>query len=215
MATKADLEKENARLKAMLYGEEEIKGSRFLRVENQTTDFVTLVHPITGEGETLQPRQLSLVDRAYLRDPSFVKAVQGGLLTYRESDQLDDDGREAALGALHRFEDRHLENNARQILLYPGEDLHNRAVRAVRLDGSQDVDVMADIIYEMINFMPKHGKRVDVEYLQTVHRNFLERVMERERTWRNRPGIIEPILARIAEIDRMDSLGQIRNVQPR
>lgn len=214
MATKADLEAKIQRLQALLDGE----GPRFLKVENMTVNYVTLLHP-SGEDRlhrTLAPRQVTLLDAAFQDNQDNVLLKGKGIIEWEPADEIEDDGRELALGPQFKLEDPRLEGVIRQFLLYPGENLDNRRSGAINVSGSElDVDAMAHILHELIQAAPaKEGGGIDADYLQATHLPFLENILMRERLWRNRPGLIVPIAKRIEELRRMDRFGRIPPVRP-
>lgn len=214
MATKADLEAEIQRLQALLDGE----GPRFLKVENMTVNYVTLLHP-SGEDRlhrTLAPRQVTLLDAAFQECQDNVLLKGKGVIEWEPADEIEDDGRELALGPQFKLEDPRLEGVVRQFLLYPGDNLDNRRSGAIDVSGSElDVDAMAHVLYELIQAAPaKEGGGIDADYLQVTHLPFLENVLMRERLWRNRPGLTVPIAKRIGDLRRMDRLGRIPPVRP-
>ena len=214
MATKADLEAEIRRLQAQLDGE----GPRFLKVENLSVNYVTLLHP-SGEDRlhrTLAPRQVALLDTAFQDSQDNVTLVGKGIIEWEPANEIEDDGRELALGPQFGLEDPRLEGVVRQFLLYPGETLDNRRSGAINASGSElDVDAMAHMLWELIQAAPsKEGGGVNAEYLQEIHLPFLDNVLMRERLWRNRPGLTVLIAKRIAELRRMDRFGRIAPARP-
>lgn len=206
MATKAELEAEVQRLLSLLDGED----PRFLQVENMTTDHVTLLHP-SGEDRlhrTLSPRQRVLLDIAFQHSQDNVTMLNKGIIEWEPADEIEDDGRDLALGPQFRLEDPRLEGVVRQFLLYEGENLDNRRGGAV--GSASVVDTRAHILWELIQAAPsKEGGGLAVDYLKGIHLPFLESVLMRERLWRNRPGITIPIAKRIDELRRMDRSGKV------
>jgi hypothetical protein len=206
MATKADLEAEIQRLHALLDGE----GPRFLQVENMTTDHVTLLHP-SGEDRlhrTLSPRQRTLLDVAFQDSQDNVLLKSKGVVKWKLAEEIEDDGRDLALGPQFRLEDPRLEGVVRQFLLYEGEDLDNRRSGAVGSVSS--VDTRAHILWEIIHAAPdREGGGLAIDYLKRIHLPFLESILMRERLWRNRPGIVVPIAKRIDELRHMDRFGKV------
>lgn len=214
MATKADLEAEIQRLQALLDGE----GPRFLKVENMTPNYVTLLHP-SGENRlhrTLAPRQVVLLDAAFQDSQDNIALKNKGTIEWELAEEIDDDGRELALGPQFKLEDPRLEGVVRQFLLYPGENLDDRRSGAINAGGSGlDVDAMAHVLWELIQAAPAdEGGGVNVDYLQETHLPFLDNVLMRERLWRNRPGLTVLIAKRISELRRMDRFGRIAPARP-
>jgi hypothetical protein len=212
MATKAELEAEISRLQALLGGEE----PRFLKVENLSINYVTLLHP-SGENrlhKTLAPKEVTLVSTDFQNCQDNVFLVGKGIIQWEPADDVQDDGRNLALGPQFRLNNPALEGAVRQFLLFPGEDLDKRRSGAIRIEGNQpDVDAMAHILWELINATPEgEGTGVNVDYLKGIHLSFLENVLMRERLWRNRPGLTVPIAKRIEEIRRMDISGRVSPV---
>jgi len=213
MATKVELEVEIQRLQALLDGE----GPRFLKVENMTVNFVTLLHP-SGENRlhrTLAPRRVVLLDAAFRECQDNIALKNKGLIEWELADEIEDDGRELALGSQFGLKDPRLEGVVIQFLLYPGENLDNRRSGAIRAEGSElDVDAMAHVLWELIQAAPSvEGGGVNVDYLRGVHLQFLDNVLMRERLWRDRPGITVPIAQRIDELRRMDGFGRVAPVR--
>lgn len=209
METKADLKAEIQRLQALLGGE----GPRFLKVENMTTNHVTLLHP-SGEDRlhrTLSPRQRTLLDAAFQDNQDNVILKSKGVIEWEPADEIEDDGRDLALGPQFKLEDPRLEGVVRQFLLYLGEDLENRRSGAIKVEGSDpDVDGMAHVLWELIHAAPgMEGGGLHVTYLKETHLPFLQNILMRERLWRNRPGITVPIAQRIEELKRMDQFGRV------
>lgn len=209
MATKAELEAEIQRLQTLVDGE----GPRFLKVENLTANYVTLLHP-SGEDRlhrTLAPRQIMLLDAAFQECQDNLHLKAKGIIAWEIDDRIEDDGRGLALGPQFRLEDPRLEGAVRQFLLYPGEDLDDRRSGAVKVEGNEpDVQAMAHVLWELIQAAPEgEGAGVNVDYLKEVHLPFLENVLMRESLWQNRPGITVPIARRIDELRRMDSRGRV------
>lgn len=209
MATKVELEAEIRRLQTLLGGE----GPRFLKVENMTTDHVTLLHP-SGEDRlhrTLSPRQVTLLDAAFKDSQDNVLLKSKGVIEWEPADEIEDDGRELALGSQFKLEDPRLDGVVRQFLLYPGENLDNRRSGAIKVEGSQpDVDGIAHILWELIHAAPStEGGGVHITYLKETHLPFLQNVLMRERLWRNRPGLTVLIAKRIDELRRMDNQGRV------
>lgn len=213
MATKAELEAEIQRLQALMDGE----GPRFLKVENMTVNHVTLLHP-SGEDRlhrTLAPRQVALLDATLQESQDNVVLKNKGVIEWELADEVEDDGRELALGSQFKLEDPRLEGVVRQFLLFPGENLDNRRSGAINVSGSDlDVDAMAHVLHELIQAAPAvEGGGVNVDYIQGIHLQFLDNVLMRERLWRNRPGLTVPIANRIDEIRRMDRFGRVAPVR--
>ena len=213
MATKVELEAEIQRLQTLLDGE----GPRFLQVENMTTNHVTLLHP-SGEDrlhKTLSPRQRTLIGVAFQGSQDNVLLIGKGIIEWKPADEIEDDGRDLALGPQFRLENPGLEGVVRQFLLYEGEDLDNRRSGAIKVEGNlPDVDAKAHVLWELIQAAPaKEGGGVNVDYLQEIHLPFLQNVLMRERLWRNRPGITVLVAKRIEEIQRMDRFGRIAPAQ--
>lgn len=206
MATKVELEAEIKRLQALMDGE----GPRFLLVENMTVDHVTLLHP-SGEDRlhrTLSPRQRALLDAALQDNQDNVVLVSKGIIKWEPADEIEDDGRDLALGPQFKLEDPRLEGVVRQFLLYEGENLDNR--RSGAIGSGLYVDTRAHILWELIHAAPgKEGGGLAIDYLKGIHLPFLENVLMRERLWRNRPGIVVPIAKRIDELRRMDRYGKV------
>lgn len=214
MATKVELEAKIQRLQALLDGE----GPRFLKVENMTVNHVTLLHP-SGENRlhrTLAPRQVALLDAAFQECQDNIALKNKGIVEWELAEEIEDDGRELALGPQYALEEPRLEGVVRQFLLFPGENMDNRRSGAIDAGGSKlDVDAMAHVLWELIQAAPSdEGGGVNVDYLQGIHLQFLDNVLMRERLWRNRPGITVPIAKRIDELRRMDRFGRIAPVQP-
>jgi len=214
MATKVELEAEIQRLRALVDGE----GPRFLKVENMTVNHVTLLHP-SGENRlhrTLSPRQVALFDAAFQECQDNIVLKNKGIVEWELADEIEDDGRELALGSQFGLEDPRLEGVVRQFLLYPGENLDDRRSGAINASGSElDVDAMAHVLWELIQAAPAdEGGGVNVDYIQGIHLQFLDNVLMRERLWRNRPGITVPIAKRIDEIRRMDRFGRVTPARP-
>ena len=206
MATKAELEAEIQRLQAQLGGE----GPRFLQIENMTADHVTLLHP-SGEDRlhrTLSPRQRVLLDAAFQDSQDNIVLVNKGIIEWKPADEIEDDGRDLALGPQFGLEDPRLEGVVRQFLLYAGENLDNRQSGAI--GSGPYVDTRAHILWELIHAAPgKEGGGLAIDYLKGIHLPFLENVLMRERLWRNRPGLTVLIAKRIDELRRMDRFGKI------
>lgn len=206
MATKVELEAEIQRLQALLGGE----GPRFLQVENMTSDHVTLLHP-SGEDRlhrTLSPRQRTLLDAAFQKSHDNVILKSKGVIEWKPADEIEDDGRNLALGSQFKLEDPRLEGVVRQFLLYEGENLDNRRSGAV--GSGPYTDTRAHILWELIHAAPgKEGGGLAIDYLKAIHLPFLENVLMRERLWRNRPGITVLLAKRIDELRRMDRFGRV------
>lgn len=214
MATKADLEAEIQRLQALVDGE----GPRFLKIENMTVNYVTLLHP-SGEDRlhrTLAPRQVALLDAAFQECQDNIVLKSKGVIEWELAEEIEDDGRELALGSQFKLEDPRLDAVVRQFLLFPGENLDDRRSGAINAGGSElDVEAMAHVLWELIQAAPANeGGGVNADYLQEIHLPFLDNVLMRERLWRNRPGLIVPIAKRIDELRRMDRFGRIAPARP-
>ena len=189
-------------------------GTRFLKVTNLTPNYVSLYHP-SGEDEkhrTLAPYEAKLLDPAFADSEYVVAARDRGEIEFCPADRLEDDGRLEALSEKYRLSDHRLEAAALQFLLFPGDSLDQRTDRGHTGGNEPDVQVMAQILWNLIHVIPRvggPGGRIDVDYLKYQHLTFLENVLTRERLWRNRPGIIEPLERRISEIKAMDNRGLV------
>jgi len=192
-----------------------VEEPRFLKVENLTANFVTLLHPSLEDKRhrTIGPRRIALLDRVFREVGDNQKLVDLGIIKWEFTDVLGaDDGRQQALGPDHAIDDAQLEYLARQILLFPEDNLDMRESRAIRKDGSvPDIPVMAQIIWELIFARPTRepDKKVDVGYLKTIHLPFLENVLSREKMWRKRTAIIRLLERRIDELRSMDTVGAL------
>lgn len=202
--------------------EEVIAGSveepRFLKVENLTASFVTLLHPSLEDKrhKTIGPRRIILLDKAFMELGDNQHLVDLGIIKWELADALGaDDGRQKALGPDHAMEDRQLEYLVQQILLFPEDNLDMRDGGAIRPGSSvPDIPAMAHVIYELIMAAPRNeaDKLINVDYLKQSHLPMLENALAREKMWRNRPAIVELLERRIGELRVMDSSGRVMGV---
>ena len=187
---------------------------RYLKVENLTANYVTLLHPSLEDRRhrTLGPRRIALLDKAFRDFAANQKLVDDGYIEWEIADSVVDDGRDKALEMDHAMRSAGLEYLVRQILLFPEEDLEMRDGRAIRQSGPPDIPAMAHVVYELIVARPlrEHDKSVDVDYLRAKHLPMLENALFREKLWRNRQAIVELLERRIQEIGSMDSMGTVR-----
>ena len=194
------------------------EGPQFLKVENLTANFVTLLHPSLEDRrhKTIGPRRIALLDKAFMEAEDNQQLISLGIIKWELADSLgDDDGRQEALGPDHAMYDRQLEYLVQQILLFPEEDLDMRDGRAIRPGTSApDIPVMAHIIYELIMAAPRNeaDKLVNVDYLKQSHLPMLENALAREKMWRNRSAIVELLERRIGELRTMGSDGRVMGV---
>jgi len=154
---------------------------------------------------------MTLLDAAFQDNQDNVILVGKGVIEWEPADEIEDDGRELALGSNFKLEDPRLEGVVRQFLLYPGENLNNRRSGAIKVEGGEpDVDAMAHVLWEIIHAAPAiEGGGLHVGYLREIHLPFLESVLMRERLWRNRPGITVPMAERIEYLRSMDDRGRV------
>ena len=202
--------------------EEIIAGSgeepRFLKVENLTASFVTLLHPSLEDKrhKTIGPRRIALLEKGFMEVGDNQQLVDLGIIEWELTDSLGaDDGRQKALGPDHAMDDRQLEYLVQQILLFPEDDLDMRDGRAIKPGTSvPDIPAMAHVVYELIMAAPRNeaDKLVNVDYLRQSHLPMLENVLSRERMWRNRPAIVELLERRIGELRAMDSSGRVMGI---
>jgi hypothetical protein len=187
---------------------------RYLRVENMTVNYVTLIHPSLEDRRhrTLGPRRMALLDKGFRDYAPNQKLVDDGFIEWEFADSITDDGRNRALGVEHAMEEAGLEYLVQQILLFPEDNLDMRDSRAIRQSGPPDIPAMANVVYELIVARPlrEHDKNVDVDYLMTKHLPMLENALMREKIWRNRLAIVGLLERRIRELRSMDTMGNIR-----
>lgn len=199
--------------KGRIHGGDEVE-PRYLKVENMTVNYVTLLHPSLEDRRhrTIGPRRIALLDKAFRDYAPNQKLVDDGFIEWELADSATDDGRSKALGADHAMQEAGLEYLVRQILLFPEDDLEMRDGRAIRRFGPPDIPAMAHVVYELIMARPlkEHDKNVDVDYLKTKHLPMLENALMREQLWRNRRAIVGLLERRIQEIGSMDSTGRVR-----
>jgi hypothetical protein len=195
-----------------------VEEPRFLKVENLTASFVTLLHPSLEDKRhrTIAPRRIALLDKVFKKVGDNQQLVDLGIIEWELTDALGaDDGRQEALGPDHAMNDRQLEYLAQQILLFPEDNLDMRDGGAIRPGASvPDIPAMAYVIYELIVAAPRNeaDKLVNVDYLKRSHLPMLENVLAREKMWRNRPAIVELLERRIGELRAMDSSGRVMGV---
>lgn len=196
----------------------DVEEPRFLRVENLTANFVTLLHPSLEDKRhrTIAPRRIALLDKVFKEVGDNQQLVDLGIIKWELTDALGaDDGRQKALGPDHAMNDRQLEYLAQQILLFPEDNLDMRDGGAIRPGaGVPNIPAMAHVIYELIMAAPKNeaDKLINVDYLKRSHLPMLENVLAREKMWRNRPAIVELLERRIGELRAMDSSGRVMGV---
>lgn len=187
---------------------------RYLRVENMTSNYVTLLHPSLEENRhrTIGPRRFALLDKAFRDHAPNQQLVDLGYIEWELADYVEDDGRAAALGSDRAMKEAGLEYLVKQIILFPEDNLDMRDGRAIRQSGPPDIPAMAHVVYELIMAKPlrEHDKKVDVEYMRTKHLPMLENALSREKLWRKRQAIVELLELRIQEINSMDIMGNVR-----
>lgn len=210
-----ELEEEVSRLRLLLVEKGEERPD-FLEVKNLTPNYLTLHHPSGDErkSRTLGPYQVHLMDYAFLSSEDFVLTEERGEISHEEirsRDEIQEDLRGVVLGEDYSLQDPQLEAMALQFLFFPGDNLEDRSERGSLARSDLDVNAMAEVLWQIINRPAIEGNRPSVEYLKITHSMFLENVLRRERMWRKRAGIIEPIEKRLAEIRRMDDFGRIRS----
>jgi len=194
-------------------------GGHNITVRNNTGDFITLTNPrpsATEKSVTLEPYATRNINAEYATTAGFESQVRRGSLEQLEGEEAEealraDEGRRNALNTL-TFDDPQMEQAAHTVLSYPFDELGAPAPRRPIRSGEtgQDVEFMATIVRDIINFTPLAGDRVDVDYLKMTHTLFLDRLITREQMWRNRPSIIEACRKRINEINAMDAMGTVR-----
>lgn len=194
-------------------GRDEVE-PRYLKVENLTANYVTLLHPSLEDRRhrTLGPRRIALLDKAFRDFAPNQELVDDGYIEWEMADSIVDDGRNKALEMDHAMREAGLEYLVRQILLFPEDDLEMRDGRAIRQSGPPDIPAMAHVVYELIVARPlrEHDKNVDVDYLRNKHLPMLENALLRENMWRKRKAIVELLERRIQEIGSMDAMGNVR-----
>jgi len=195
-----------------------VEEPRFLKVENLTASFVTLLHPSLEDKrhKTIGPRRIVLLDKAFKDVGDNQQLVDLGVIKWELTDALGfDDGRQRALGPDNAMDDRQLEYLVQQILLFPEDNLDMRDGGAIRPGtGVPNIPAMAHVIYELIVAAPRNeaDKLVNVDYLKRSHLPMLENALAREKMWRNRPAIVELLDRRIGELRTMDSSGRVMGV---
>lgn len=195
-------------------------GGSTITVRNNTGDFITLTYPRPSAAEqsvTFEPYETKNIDSGYASTNAFESQVRRGSLEQLDGEDAEnalvmEDGRRKALYTLN-FDDPQVEQSARVVLAYPGDELGPPAPRRpIQISESErDVEFMSTIVQDIINFTPISGDRVDVEYLKLNHVPFLSRLITREQMWRNRPSIINACQKRINEINAMDAMGKVRS----
>lgn len=187
---------------------------RFLKVENLTANYVTLLHPSLEDARhrTIGPMRIALLDKAFRENQDNQQLVDFGIIRWEPADSLGaGDGRMEALGTTHAMEEPGLEYLVQQILLFPEDNLDMRETRAIRQSGPPDIPAMANVVWELIFAAPRdeYSKTINVEYLKKTHLPMLENALFREKLWRKRPAIVGLLERRIGELRAMDASGRV------